>query len=85
MDENRTILETLLEIKENIGSVNSTLVSIKEKLIEQDSKTNHLSSRVYAIETQQQKWKWTMAGAVAVCVGLFKAIELWFTHGGNHQ
>ena len=86
MDETQaTILTTLLEIKESVGSINAKLENLKEGSLDQESRTNYLATRLSVIENQQQKWKYTMAGATAVCVGLFKAIEIWWTHGGSHQ
>jgi hypothetical protein len=86
MDETQaTILGTLLEIKESVGRIDATMDSLKESSTKQEQRTNYLSSRMLAIETQHQRWKWTMAGATGVCVGLFKAIEVWWSHGGPHQ
>jgi len=84
-DNNATILNTLLEIKQDIGDIKARLEGNKERSLDQETKTNYLASRVSVIENQQQKWKWTMAGATATCVALFKAIEIWWTHGGPHQ
>jgi len=86
MDENSTtILKTLMEIKQDIGDIKARLEGNKEKSLEQESRTNYLATRLTILENQHQKWKWTMAGATATCVGIFKAIELWWSHGGGHQ
>jgi len=85
MDENSTILTTLLEIKQDIGHIKATLEGSKKETDELEVRTNQLSNRVFVIENQQARWKWTLAGASAVLFGLFKAIEVWWSHAGNHQ
>lgn len=95
MDNNENVvLTTLLQIKEQIGALDSATRAMDSKLddfksgltahFEQD-KTEHQSQneKIKELEDSQKKVKWVAIGAGAVITLLWKVAEamgLWFNH-----
>ena len=89
MDNDQLILQHLMKISEDIGSIKSDVSNLNENMTAHVKKDEQIQKeqeeRLDKIEDQHKKVKWIAVGAGAVIGALFRVIEAMFGIGHGHQ
>jgi hypothetical protein len=85
MDDSATIINTLLEIKQDLGSILATLDATTKSLEKHVQDDLKLTDRVETLEVSHNRFKWTASLIAGAFVGLCKAVEVIFNSNGGHH
>lgn len=79
MDNDQVILQHLMKISEDLGSIKSDISNLSTSVathIKKDEETQtELQSKLENLEDQHKKVKWMAAGAGAMIAGLWRVVE----------
>jgi hypothetical protein len=89
VDNNQIILQHLMKISEDLGSIKSDISNLSESVsthIKKDEETQkELQDKVSILEDQHKRVKWLAAGAGAVIAGLWKVAEAFISNLSGHH
>jgi hypothetical protein len=87
MDDD-TILNHLMNISNDLGSINSKLDNVIESMknhVKEDKDIHDGQEiRIKSLENSQNRLKWMAAGAAAIGAALWKVFELIFSSGSHN-
>jgi len=84
MEKQDLVLNSLLEIKERLGSIDSTINSVSDKLESLSDDNKETEQRIAKLEDSQKKVKWLAMGAAGVIASVWHIIQTWWIGGNGH-
>jgi len=78
-NNNDLVIASLLDIKQDIGALNSKVEAYSASFTEHLKSDEKVSDRVTELEGTVSRAKWSLAAVAVVCTILFKGVELFFT------
>ncbi|MGH7744607.1 MAG: hypothetical protein ACREQ5_07295 [Candidatus Dormibacteria bacterium] len=87
MDNNNIVINHLIKISEDIGSINSKLDNISYTLtkhLDEDVQLHdEQGKQIQRLEDSHKRIKWVVGGATMIILGVWKVVEAFILGGWN--